>query len=172
MSDNFKKDIEKAIKQKNESALEEVFEKIYYRYQNLVYYISFKIVKRKEEAEDITQEVFMRFFNSLKKTQFRNIKYWLVTAARNLSLNYLKSKDAGTIRSDSDFLFIPAAESKLPPIIKSLYRVLTDEEIDIIIMRLVFNLTFREIAAEKGATVDSVKGKYRRAIKKYKKTLD
>jgi DNA-directed RNA polymerase specialized sigma24 family protein len=39
-------------------------------------------------------------------------------------------------------------------------------------MRLVFNLTFREIAAEKGATVDSVKGKYRRAIKKYKKTLD
>ncbi|MCK9536549.1 MAG: sigma-70 family RNA polymerase sigma factor [Bacilli bacterium] len=169
MNDNFKKEIVNAIQQNDECALEEVFEKIYYQYCDLIHYISLRIVKRVEVAEDITQEVFMRFFNNIKTTQFRNIKYWLVTAAKNSSLNYIKAKDYQVIYDDTDFLYLYSKENKIKPMIESLYQVLSEDEIDIIIMHLVFKCTFREIAADKEVSVNVIKGRYRRAIKKYKK---
>lgn len=172
MSDNYKKAIEKAINQGNERALEEVFTDIYYRYRNLVYFVAARITRQREEAEDITQEVFTRFFNTMKTTEFRNVKYWLVTVARNMAINYVKSKDAAVVRGDVPFLEIGAEKSEVGMIIEKLRRVLTEEEIDIIILKLVFDCSFREIAAEKGITADAAKGKYRRAIKKYKKSAD
>ena len=170
MSDNYKKAIEKAINQGNERALEEVFTDIYYRYRNLVYFVAARITRQREEAEDITQEVFTRFFNTMKTTEFRNVKYWLVTVARNMAINYVKSRMRPC--GDAPFLEIGAEKSEVGMIIEKPRRVLTEEEIDIIILKLVFDCSFREIAAEKGITADAAKGKYRRAIKKYKKSAD
>lgn len=169
MNNKFKNEIKRAINEHNESALEKTFEKIYHQYCNLVRYVSFKIVRRNDIADDITQEVFIRFFNNLQSTQFSNIKYWLVTVAKNLSLNYIKAKDSQVIQNNEDIINKEATTGNIKEMINQIKQTLSEEEVDIIIMHLIFNYTFREIAAEKGISANAVYGKYRRAVKKFKK---
>jgi len=171
MKNKYLREIKKALSYNNEQALEDIFESVYYEYSSLVHYIALRIVKKKGIAEEITQEVFMRFFNNIKTTEFRNIKYWLSTTAKNLSLNYIKNKDSSIIYNDEAILYLyDEYKDNTKAIIDELYEILTAEEVDIIIMHLIYKFTFKEIANDMNVSTDSIKGKYRRAIIKYKKT--
>lgn len=57
-----------------------------------VWNYAFFLTKRKEAADDISQDVFMKALKHWNDFQGRSsVKTWLLTITRNLSLNYLKS---------------------------------------------------------------------------------
>ncbi len=69
---------------------EERFEKLYQQYRNDVYRISLYYTRNEQEAQDITQKVFFAFYLRMDKIQMEYVREYLVTAARNLSYNWLR----------------------------------------------------------------------------------
>ncbi|MBV8377682.1 MAG: sigma-70 family RNA polymerase sigma factor [Verrucomicrobia bacterium] len=73
-----------------EMAEEEEFETFIRSYQNMVFSVSARIVGNLTDAEDITQEVFIKAYDRFKQLQDSNtVGGWLKTVATNLSINHL-----------------------------------------------------------------------------------
>lgn len=69
------------------------FEALVERYQHRLVGVLAHIVGRQEEAEDLTQEVFLRIYRARKGYRPRaKFSTWLFTIANNLALNYLRGK--------------------------------------------------------------------------------
>src|SRR5437588_10176626 len=70
------------------SAEVESFEVIFTRYYPLVYRLAYRYVGQPDEAEDIAQEVFLRFYH-LPPHAFNEaqLRAWLCRVAINLRLN-------------------------------------------------------------------------------------
>jgi len=61
------------------------------RYQKLVVHITGRLIQRREELEDVSQEVFLKVYQNLGK--YRNeckLSTWIATIAYNTSINYLR----------------------------------------------------------------------------------
>lgn len=69
---------------------EERFEKIYRQYKDEVYRISLYYTRNEQEAQDITQKVFYKFYLYIDRIQPDCIKAYLFRSARNLSYNWLR----------------------------------------------------------------------------------
>jgi len=66
------------------------FETFLLNYQNLVFSTAMRLTANQSEAEDITQEVFLRAYERFGELQHSpTVAGWLKTVARNLSLNHL-----------------------------------------------------------------------------------
>jgi RNA polymerase sigma-70 factor (ECF subfamily) len=69
------------------------FETLIQRYQDRVVGILFHVVGNLEEAEDLSQETFLRIYKARKGYRPRaKFSTWLFTIANNLALNYLRAK--------------------------------------------------------------------------------
>ncbi len=67
------------------------FERLYREHYESIYRYAFRLLADAEEARDITQEVFVRLFNHLKRnSQPQHASAWLYRVATNQSLNLLK----------------------------------------------------------------------------------
>lgn len=85
------------------------FEKIIIKYQTMVFRTAIGFVHLKEDAEDLTQEVFLNAYNSWNN--FRGdseISTWLYRIAINLSLNFIeKSKRKNFLQLTGDtFIYL------------------------------------------------------------------
>ena len=70
-----------------------------------VFNIAYKFTGRHDEAEDLTQDVFLKIFKSLKTFDRRaNFQTWLVSVSRNLCIDHYRSvrKERQTIDRDVD----------------------------------------------------------------------
>ena len=64
-------------------------------YLKPIYSFVYRYVGNGQDAEDITQEVFVKFWRNLKKfDQEKSFKTWIFSIAKNASLDYLKKKKA------------------------------------------------------------------------------
>ncbi len=69
------------------------------QYQQSVYKIAYNMVLDKDSAQDITQDVFIRFYKSIHQYKGESsLKTYLSRIAINLSLNHLKSQKAKIIK--------------------------------------------------------------------------
>jgi RNA polymerase sigma-70 factor (ECF subfamily) len=69
------------------------FEALVHRYQDKLVGILYHLVGNLEEAEDLTQDVFLRVYRSRKGYRPRaKFTTWLFTIANNLALNHLRKK--------------------------------------------------------------------------------
>src|SRR5947208_12990180 len=69
------------------------FEILVERYQHRLVGVLAHLVGRVEEAEDLTQEVFLRIYRARKGYRPRaKFSTWLFTIANNLALNHLRAK--------------------------------------------------------------------------------
>ncbi len=72
---------------------EEVFLEAYEKYKNTVYSVIFNYVKSKDDADELQQEVFIKFYRA--DTEFdsdEHIKAWLIRVSINLCKNHFRSK--------------------------------------------------------------------------------
>lgn len=69
------------------------FEQVYHDYKDLVFNLALSYAQNQEDAEEITQDVFIRIHQKL--TTFQNnssVKTWVYRITINISLDHLKSK--------------------------------------------------------------------------------
>ena len=80
----------KRIKARDADALEELYD----LYNRLLFSMVISIVKKREEAEDVLQEIFVKIWN--KADSFNedrgNVYSWIVTLARNKAIDRIRSK--------------------------------------------------------------------------------
>ena len=68
------------------------WEAIVRQYWRRVFNIAYKFVGRHDEAEDLTQDVFLKIFKALKTFDRRaNFQMWLISVSRNLCIDHYRS---------------------------------------------------------------------------------
>jgi RNA polymerase sigma-70 factor (ECF subfamily) len=82
---------------------QQAWEQIVRQYWRRVFNVAYKFVGRHDEAEDLTQDVFLKVFKSLGTFDRRaNFQTWLVSVSRNLCIDHYRSvrKERETIDRD------------------------------------------------------------------------
>src|SRR5712692_3006241 len=75
------------------------------RHWRMVFNVAYKFVGRYDEAEDLTQDIFLRVFKSLDSFDRRaNFQTWLMSVSRNLCIDHYRRvrKERETIDRDVD----------------------------------------------------------------------
>lgn len=83
------------------------------KYHDAIYNLIYRMVRNKEEVEDLTQEAFIKAFNSLGKfNEEFAFSTWLYKIATNSSIDYIRKKKLQTMsinkpisHEDSDYSF-------------------------------------------------------------------
>lgn len=148
------------------------------RYLDLVYRFVFRYVRNRQDAEDVTQEVFTKFWRSLALfEEGKPLRPWLYTIAKNASLDLLKKKAPRVITDldsieNSEWLAHTgtpdpersAEQGLLKGKLNAVLSKLSPKYSEIISLKHQDDLNFREIAELKGESVNTIKSRYRRAI--------
>ena len=89
----------KRIKSRDAEALEE----LYGLYNRLLFSMVISIVKKREEAEDMLQEIFLKVWNKADSfdEERGNVYSWIVTLARNKAIDRIRSKGYKTQKKAS-----------------------------------------------------------------------
>lgn len=161
-----------ALKFADEQMIHKTFNEIYISYGKLVFFTISKYIENRNDIEDLTQEVFLNFFNGLNKTDIKNIKYYLVTSAKNIAINFLRNKKI-EVELDERILFETLCDKEdgnsCIDIIKDLKSFLNKEEVYIILQHVLCNKSFKEISNECGKHISTIMAKYYRSITKIRK---
>src|ERR1051326_4948532 len=81
------------------------WEQVVLQYWRKVFNVAYKFVGKHDEAEDLTQEIFLKIFKSLDTFDRRaNFQTWLISVSRNLCIDHYRSvrKERETIDRDVD----------------------------------------------------------------------
>lgn len=84
------------------SEIQLIFRKHFEENSKMVYSVAFTMMKNSADANDIMQEVFLKYYQNMDKlTGDSHIRPWLITVTMNSCRNYLRSGwFSRTVRSD------------------------------------------------------------------------
>ncbi len=158
---------------------EGAFEEIYRAYSGFVYSLTLAITSEREEALEVTQEVFIKVFKSLGNFEYRSsFKSWLYRVAVNTALGRLRkhSTEPGTPGVNDDFealldLNSPDVECAEKKVLKieneekliALLALLSPEHRECIVLRELQGLSYREISDTLGININTVRTRLVRA---------
>ena len=98
-------------------------------------------------------------------------KQWLMQIARNLSYNKVtRNKEKNTIKNEEYVNNTPSQEDMIENIL-TIERTLDEQSSYIVICKVVYNFSFKEIANDLNMTVNQVQGIYYQSLKKLKKVF-
>lgn len=151
------------------------FEKLYNRYNKLVYGIAFSILKNKQDSEDVVQTVFSKIYTLEKdKLPTDKVGTWLYKVTKNETLLFLRKKDNNI---DLDTIYnLKNENNEIDQFISrdsynKLINSLNSKEQQIVSLKILSNLTFDEIGKLLGESTNTVKWRYYKAIYVLKITL-
>lgn len=147
---------------------EKEFNQFYEKYHLLVYRIAFSILKNKEDSEDIKQKVFLKIWKMEKeKLPTSNEASWLYTITKNEALNYLRSKKQ-EIDIDDVYYMIDENQELDQIIDKESYHKmiakLNQQEQEIVCLKILSKLSFKEIAQVLHMPIGTVQWKYYKSL--------
>ncbi len=152
------------------------------RYVSPIYKFSYRYVRNGSDAEDVTQETFLRVWKSLKRFDpSKNFKTWIFAIAKNASLDILKKKRPmpfSSIGEGDDIVeavlapyvaVLGASDAALDQILlrkdfEMMLAKLPSRYREIMLLRYTDNLKFREIAECLREPIDTVKSRHRRGL--------
>jgi len=176
---------------------EKSLEILIHRYLKPIYSFVCRYVGNKQEAEDITQEVFVRVWRNLKKPALSlskgfdpkkgKFKTWIFSIAKNASIDFLKRKKAIPFskfeneKGKNTFvetLINPAPlpdklfeQASIGEILNKAMNNLTPKYRMVLFLRYNDHFTFREIAEALVEPLNTIKSRHRRTIILLKKLL-
>ncbi|MCB2205419.1 RNA polymerase sigma factor [bacterium] len=143
------------------------FRELFSRYERKVYMFSLRLCGNPDDANDIFQETFTRFYKQTLKENERvsNILAYLLTSARNVFLNTRRNKVYWSPFEDEQIADrVPMYERKeLLSMISSALELLDDTYREAFILRFYQGLSYKEIAEITGDSVSSLKVRVMRA---------
>ena len=131
--------------------------------------VAWCILRSKEEAEDIVQDVMLKVWRD-EKGKVENLAAYCYTMARNLALNRLVLKDNRSKELEGAYEQ-EVQEQPLENVMKLLYRMidgLPGLQRDVVQLRDMEGLSYRDIAKTLQVTEEQVKVNLFRARKKIK----
>lgn len=156
-------------------------EALYDMYSKNLYNIIFRIIQHQEIAEDTLQQVMMKIWNSfhLYHTQKGKLFTWMVTIARNLSKDALRSKSYHQYQNSSELeSVITEAEARHQTTfnidsvgIKDSLNLLSCENREILDLIYFKGYTHVEVAEELQIPLGTVKTRWSKSISTLRRLL-
>jgi RNA polymerase sigma-70 factor (ECF subfamily) len=152
------------------------WELIVRQYRRKVFNVAYKFVGKHEEAEDLTQDVFLKIFRSLDTFDRRaNFQTWLISVSRNLCIDHYRSvrKERETIDRDVDAADLSPATSAPSPmaafeqrdrvtLLRQALSALPETLRVAVLMRDIQELSYQEIADQLRLPEGTVKSRINR----------
>lgn len=163
----------------NESTIKNVFLESFDDFSDAIYRFCLVKTSNKELAEDLTQETFMRYWQSLREgKEMSNTRSFLYTIANNLVIDWYRRKKATSLDAQEEIGYEPRDEKSISSeafaSVKEILAVIDDlEEKDkeVLLLRYVEGLEPKDIAEILNENANVVSVRINRAITKVQKKL-
>lgn len=141
-----------------------------------VFNVAYKFVGKHEEAEDLTQDIFLKIFKSLDTFDRRaNFQTWLISVSRNLCIDHYRSvrKERETIDRDVDAGELSPVSAEVSPyaaleqrdrvvLLREAMQTLPPSLRTAVLMRDIQELSYQEIADKLHLPEGTVKSRINR----------
>ena len=141
-----------------------------------VFNVAYKFVGKHDEAEDLTQDIFLKIFKSLDTFDRRaNFQTWLISVSRNLCIDHYRSvrKERETIDRGVDAADLSPASTEAGPVaqleqrdrvtlLRQALAELPDTLRTAVVMRDLQELSYHEIAEKLQLPEGTVKSRINR----------
>ena len=154
-------------------------------YKGPVFNLALRMTGSGQDADDLTQEIFIRAYQKLHKfDQEKKLFSWLYTIGINIIRNHIKKRNrdeafntAQRYCSESQIKKFEEKENDGLPedrmiILEMTLRKLPIDVREAIILKYYQNMTFEEIAAITGDSTSAVKMRIYRGLEKIKQTME
>lgn len=177
MGNNFEKyddaELFEFIKKKHKLA-DKAFSELYDRHSQRVYAYCKRFLGNKEEAQDVFQETFVKFYQSAEgDREMTNVPAFILRIARNLCVNS-KKRDKPLI-SFEEFMVVNSDDKQdkkeLINLIQMAMEILPNDYKEVFILREYEGLSYHEIAEITDLSLTNVKVRIHRAKQKVREIL-
>ena len=146
------------------------------QYRRKVFNTAYKFVGRHEQAEDLTQDIFLKIFKSLNTFDSRaNFQTWLISVSRNLCIDHYRRvrKERETIDSNVDANELSPVSHEIGPVaaleqrdrvtlLRQALSALPETLRTAVLMRDIQELSYQEIADKLRLPEGTVKSRINR----------
>lgn len=155
-------------------------ESLYDRFGEAVYrYLTVKLGSA-SDAEDVLQEVFCRLIRySFRLSFVRDPRVFVFRIARNEANRFLRSKikenektRQGTVLAESILRFYGGPDKQTEHAVGQALSEIPDDQREVIVLKAFEGMTFKEIAAMSGESINTVASRYRYGIEKMRSLLE
>ena len=158
------------------------------RYLKPIYSFTYRYVGNAQDAEDATQEVFVKVWKHLERfDQSKSFKTWIFSIAKNTAIDFLKKKRAipfsefeneegenmltETLADPSPLPKELLEKAGMAQMLNTAMEKLSPQYRIVLFLRYNDHFNFREIAESLGESINTVKSRHRRALVMLKKIL-
>jgi RNA polymerase sigma-70 factor, ECF subfamily len=166
--------------------MDSVFDELYQKYHQDVFQFLFYLVRNKEQAEDLVQEVYIRVLKSYNRFEGRSSeKTWLFSIARNVAIDFFRKQKGWKLRIIEKFDWATLKVKDGDPIpeemivqkeeIRWVYNCLDHCTVDqraVIVLRFMQDMTISETATTLDWSESKVKTTQHRALKVLKSHME
>ncbi|MEE8359707.1 MAG: RNA polymerase sigma factor [Candidatus Omnitrophota bacterium] len=157
----------------------EAFEKIYKAISNLIYNVAYRITNNTQDAEEATQDVFIKIHRHLKEFRFRSsFKTWAYRIAVNTAINESRkrSKKTGLVAVYDDHTESRETvnntrrdleKREAQAAISSILNKLNCDQRACVVLRDIEGLSYNEIAETLKININTVRSRLKRAREKF-----
>jgi RNA polymerase sigma-70 factor (ECF subfamily) len=155
------------------------FESRYLEFVDKVYWYILRKVRNTHEAEDLTSQTFIKAYQSYSKLKDQErFAPWIFKIAHNLTMDFFRhskqysGEDPDWLQSEKEDLLSNAINSELSRQIQTEIQKLSKEELDLLDLRFVAQLTFKEMATVLQRNESTLKKQYYKIIIKLRNKLE
>jgi RNA polymerase sigma-70 factor (ECF subfamily) len=155
------------------------FESRYLEFVDKVYWYILLKVRNTHEAEDLTSQTFLKAYQAYPTLRNQDrFAPWIFKIAHNLSMDYFRrsrhysEKNPDCLQSEQDDLLSNAMTSELSRQIQMEIKRLSKEDQDLLDLRFVAQLTFKEIGEVLCRNESTVKKDYYKLIVRLRNLLE
>ena len=149
------------------------FQKYLNEHKDRIFSYNYYLLKNREDAEDVTQEVFIRLWNNREKVDKKSMRAWMVRVAHNRCIDLIRQKKAvagrekisasvepETLKSEDDSYSNPTLKYELSETHKSLtaaMETLPEKTRSVLLMHYFQDLKYESISKILNTSISSVK---------------
>ena len=150
------------------------FAELYELHFHRVYGYVLKRVEGREEAEDITSEVFHHALAKIKTFEWRGVPFsaWLIRIAANLVADRWRTKRSGDDPVPEDLEDTEANDIEQCALLSQLVQGLPHDQKRVVLLRFVEQKSIKEIASQIGKSEGAVKQLQFRALEKLRAQME
>lgn len=164
------------------------FNELLKRYKSKVYGKIMMYVRDRATAQDIFQDTFVRAIQALKEGNYNEegkFSAWIMRIAHNLCIDYFRNVKKMPMTRERDdynpFDYIGAEgrnsedermKVEVKADMRKLLNMLPDEQKEIVMMRLMYDMSFKEISEQLDISINTALGRMRYALINMRKLIE
>lgn len=161
--------------------LEDSIIEIYRRHYLDVYRFLICFTGNQNDAEDLTQEVFIRVLNNLSNFHTGSLKTWIFSIAKHIAIDHYRKKKFSSIFTEAFFKQLVSTEkdpndvivqNEMKRAVQAAISKLKPDFRAVVILRGINEFSIKETAEILHCSESKVKVDYHRALKVLKKKLN